>query len=65
MSRTFKHQAASQRTKLKRIKGEIVEMAEQWTERDNFFVQIFESLAQEIDEVLDHLAVENVMDGEL
>lgn len=65
MSRSFKQQAASQRIKLKRIKAELTDMGAQWEDYDNYFVELFNSLADQCDLALKHLDPENVMDGEL
>lgn len=44
-----KQLAACQRRKLERIKSELVEMAAQWEDRDNYLVNVLNYAAEDIE----------------
>lgn len=56
---TNKQLAACQRRKLERIKSELLEMAEQWDDRDNYLVSVLNEAADDLDKTKNAIEAEN------
>jgi|APLak6261659701_1056019.scaffolds.fasta_scaffold96700_2 hypothetical protein len=54
-----KQLAAGQRRKLERIKSELIEMAAQWEDRDNYLVSALNAAADDLDKTKNAIEVDN------
>lgn len=54
-----KQLAAGQRRKLERIKSELIQMAAQWEDRDNYLVSVLNEAADDLDKTKNAIEVDN------
>lgn len=54
-----KQLAAGQRRKLERIKGEILAMADDWEDRDNYLVSVLHDAANKLDKTKKSIEADN------
>lgn len=60
--RTNKQLAASQRTKLERIKKEILNMGADWEDVDQCLLSFFDQLSDEVQKMIANLQPENLLE---